>query len=97
MLDLVPAAAHVVALAETGAPWSTRDLVGHLEAWRREGTRPYLLIGGPDGLGAAALERARDQWSLSRLTLPHGLCKLIVIEALYRAFTVTAGHPYHRG
>lgn len=97
MLAALPARAHVVALAETGAPWSTAELVDRLRAWSRDGVTPTFLIGGPDGLGAAALAEARETWALSRLTLPHGLARLIVIEALYRAFSVLAGHPYHRG
>jgi 23S rRNA (pseudouridine1915-N3)-methyltransferase len=55
------------------------------------------LIGGPDGLAPACLERAAERWSLSRLTLPHGLARVAVAEALYRAWTVIEGHPYHRG
>lgn len=96
MLALIPATAHVVALDEAGALWSTAELVTRLKAWSREGAKPYLLIGGPDGLGRAALDKARETWALSRLTLPHGLAKIIVTEALYRAFSVLAGHPYHR-
>jgi 23S rRNA (pseudouridine1915-N3)-methyltransferase len=96
MLDLIPPPAHVIALDETGAHWSTADLVARLTAWRRDGAKPFLLIGGPDGLGAAARASARETWALSRLTLPHGLAKIIVVEALYRAFSVLAGHPYHR-
>ena len=58
--------------------------------------QPCFFIGGPDGLGPACLEAASAQWSLSGLTLPHGLAKIIVVEALYRAWMVDEGHPYHR-
>lgn len=96
MLALVPAAAHVVALAETGKPWSTAELAAKLEAWMQRGAPVCFLVGGPDGLGKAALDRAQERWSLSNLTLPHGLVHIIVAEALYRAWSVLEHHPYHR-
>jgi 23S rRNA (pseudouridine1915-N3)-methyltransferase len=96
MLGAVPPGAHVVALVEDGKPWSTATLAAKLEGWMRLGTPVALLIGGPDGLAAACLERASERWSLSPLTLPHGLVKVIVAEALYRAWSVLERHPYHR-
>jgi 23S rRNA (pseudouridine1915-N3)-methyltransferase len=88
--------AHVVALDEGGAPWSTRELAGFLERRMQAGTDLALLIGGPDGLGASCLERADARWSLSALTLPHGLVRIIVAEQLYRAWSLLGNHPYHR-
>lgn len=96
MLAALPPRAHPIALDEGGALWSTVELAERIEVWSREGGKPCLLIGGPDGLGQAVLAAAGETWSLSRLTLPHGLAKVLVIEALYRAFSVRAGHPYHR-
>jgi len=96
MLAALPRTAHVVALAEAGAAWSTAALAARLEHWSTLGSPLYLLIGGPDGLAPACLERAREQWSLSPLTLPHGLVRIMVAEALYRAGSLLEGHPYHR-
>lgn len=96
MLAALPKGAHVVALDERGAQWSTADLVARLEAWLGAGAPLALLIGGPDGLAPRCLERAAERWALSRLTLPHGLVRVAVAEALYRAWAVRAGHPYHR-
>jgi 23S rRNA (pseudouridine1915-N3)-methyltransferase len=62
----------------------------------REGRTLSLLIGGPDGLSDACRERANESWSLSPLTLPHALVRVVVAEQLYRAMSLLAGHPYHR-
>jgi 23S rRNA (pseudouridine1915-N3)-methyltransferase len=97
MLATLPRGAHVVALTETGKQWSTLELSARLRAWIGAGAPLALLLGGPDGLGEACLERAAERWALSRLTLPHGLARIAVAEALYRAWTVIEGHPYHRG
>jgi 23S rRNA (pseudouridine1915-N3)-methyltransferase len=97
MLAALPRGAHVVALTEAGKQWSTVELAGRLSSWIGAGAPLALLIGGPDGLAAACLERAAERWSLSPLTLPHGLARIAVAEALYRAWTVIEGHPYHRG
>ena len=96
MLATIPNGAHVVALAEDGTMWSTRQLVARFRDWVTAGRPVYLLIGGPDGLSASCLARADEQWSLSRLTLPHGLARIAVAEALYRAWSVLERHPYHR-
>lgn len=96
MLRHVPADAHVVALDLEGAAWSTVTLADKLDAWSLAGAPVCLLVGGPDGLGEACLERAGERWSLSALTLPHGLVRVVVAEALYRAASVLSGHPYHR-
>lgn len=97
LLAAVPPGARVVALAVDGQPWSTDGLAGRLEAWSADGRDVALLVGGPDGLAAACLARADERWSLGPLTLPHMLVRVIVAEALYRAWSVRAGHPYHRG
>jgi 23S rRNA (pseudouridine1915-N3)-methyltransferase len=96
MLAVLPAGAHVVALLETGKPWSTKDLAAKLEGWMQRGAPVAFLVGGPDGLGAACVARAHERWSLSNLTLPHGLVRVVVAEALYRAWSLLENHPYHR-
>jgi 23S rRNA (pseudouridine1915-N3)-methyltransferase len=96
MLAAVPSGASVVALDERGTPWSTGELAARLAAWQRIGAPVCFLIGGPDGLAPACLARADERWALSRLTLPHGLVRIIVAEALYRAWSVLERHPYHR-
>jgi 23S rRNA (pseudouridine1915-N3)-methyltransferase len=97
ILAALPRGAHVVALTEAGKQWSTVELSARLRAWIGAGEPLAFLIGGPDGLAEACLERAAERWALSRLTLPHGLARIAVAEALYRAWTVIEGHPYHRG
>ena len=87
---------HVVALDEHGPAWSTRSLAKHLAAWEMGGRDVVLLIGGADGLSPACLDRADQRWSLSPLTLPHALVRVLVAEQLYRAWSLNAGHPYHR-
>ena len=96
MLAAIPAGATVVELSERGSPWSTADLAGRLESWIGAGATVCLLVGGPDGMAPGCAERADASWALSRLTLPHGLVRVIVAEALYRAFSVLERHPYHR-
>ncbi len=92
----IPDGAHVVALVENGKPWSTKELAAKLEGWSERGAPVAFLVGGPDGLSAEALARANERWSLSPLTLPHGLVRVVVAEALYRAWSVLQNHPYHR-
>ena len=87
---------HVVALDEHGTAWSTRTLAKRLAAWEMGGRDVVLLIGGADGLAPACLDRADQRWSLSPLTLPHALVRVLVAEQLYRAWSLNAGHPYHR-
>ncbi len=96
LLQAVPTGAHLIALDERGAAWSTRELARRLERWRLEGRPVALLVGGADGLDGTCLERAETCWSLSPLTLPHYLVRVLVAEQLYRAWSLGAGHPYHR-
>lgn len=86
----------VVALDEHGRELSTGELAAWLGVRMGEGRDIAFLIGGPDGLDAAVLERSGFCWSLSRLTLPHALVRVVLAEQLYRAHSVLAGHPYHR-
>ncbi len=96
LLAAVPAGAHTVALAEQGRAWTSAELAAKLERWLALGAPIALLVGGPDGLSPACLERSAERWSLSRLTLPHGLVRVLVAEALYRAWSILEHHPYHR-
>ena len=97
LLRAAPAGARIVALDERGAVWSTAELAQRLAAWLAEGRDTALLAGGPDGLASACLQRAELRWSLSRLTFPHALVRVIVAEQVWRAWSLLDGHPYHRG
>ena len=96
LLRAVPSGARIVALDERGAAWSTADLAERLEAWMADGRDTALLAGGPDGLAPECRERADLTWSLSRLTFPHPLVRVIVAEQLWRAWSLLHRHPYHR-
>ena len=87
----------LIALDERGKQWSTMELAQQMETWMREERGVCFLVGGPDGLASSCRERARDLWALGRLTLPHPLVRTILAEQLYRAWTITQNHPYHRG
>lgn len=95
-LRAVPAGAEVIAFDERGEALSTADWAQAVAGWQRHGRDVALLIGGPDGLAPECLARAQRRWSLSKLTLPHALVRVLVLEQLYRAWSVTQGHPYHR-
>lgn len=86
----------VVALDERGEQWSSVELAGRLARWEQDHGRVALLVGGPDGLDPSVRDRAGTCWSLSRLTLPHGLVRVLLAEQLYRAWSILNGHPYHR-
>ncbi len=86
----------VIALDMTGKLWSTEQLADQLSNWQANGRHIDLLVGGPEGLAAACLQKAEDKWSLSPLTFPHILVKLIVAEQIYRAWSILNKHPYHR-
>lgn len=96
MLAAIGKDEYVVALEVAGKTMSTEELSAWLADRLRDGRSLALLIGGPDGLAATCVERADQSWSLSRLTLPHGLVRVVVAEQIYRAMSLMAGHPYHR-
>jgi 23S rRNA (pseudouridine1915-N3)-methyltransferase len=87
---------HRVVLDERGAAWSSTDLAARLKTWMQNGRDVALLVGGPDGHSADVIASADERWSLSRLTLPHALVRVLVAEQLYRAWSLNANHPYHR-
>ncbi len=86
----------VVALDVIGRTLSTEKLASKLADWQMNGRDVCLIIGGPDGLSAECLARADMRWSLSDLTLPHPLVRIVLMEQMYRAWTINANHPYHR-
>ncbi|MEM1080716.1 MAG: 23S rRNA (pseudouridine(1915)-N(3))-methyltransferase RlmH, partial [Pseudomonadota bacterium] len=89
-------AVHVVALDSRGKAWSTAQLAQQLERWQMHGQPVHFLIGGANGLDDSILKLADQRWSLGPLTLPHMLVRVLLAEQLYRAWTITQGHPYHR-
>lgn len=97
MLKSISDGEGVVALDVRGKPWSTEQLATQLRGWQESGRHYNLLIGGPDGLAPECLARAEQRWSLSPLTLPHPLVRIVLAEQLYRAWSINARHPYHRG
>ncbi|KAA0876529.1 23S rRNA (pseudouridine(1915)-N(3))-methyltransferase RlmH [Nitrincola tapanii] len=86
----------VIALEVGGRSWSTEQLAQEAENWRMDGRNLALLVGGPDGLDARCVAAADQKWSLSALTLPHPLVRIVLAEQLYRAWTLLQGHPYHK-
>lgn len=89
--------ARIIALDEGGRGWRTEALARHLGGWLQQGQDVAFLVGGADGLDRRCLAAAEQAWSLSPLTLPHMLVRVVVAEQLYRAWTLLEGHPYHRG
>ena len=96
VLGEIKDAEYVIALDEHGDQFTSVELGQKLNDWQSGGRDLTFVIGGPDGLAGACLKRADLIWSLSRLTLPHGLARVLFAEQLYRAWTVSTGHPYHR-
>jgi 23S rRNA (pseudouridine1915-N3)-methyltransferase len=96
ILGAIPDGATVIALDERGKAVTTQGLSTLLAGWMRDGSHPAFVIGGADGLDEAVKERADKLVSLSALTLPHALVRVVLAEQLYRAWTILAGHPYHR-
>ena len=85
-----------IALDEKGKQWTTRMLAEQLEDWQMQGQDIAFLIGGPDGLSTDCLQACPQKWSLGMLTMPHPLVRVMLAEQLYRAWTITSNHPYHR-
>lgn len=96
MLTAVPKDSDVLALDVSGQQLSTEELAQRLAGWLQSARDVALLVGGPDGLAPAASARANTSWSLSRLTLPHMLVRIVVVEQIYRSMSILKGHPYHR-
>ncbi len=96
LLAAIPKKADVVSLDENGTCWSTVQLSQKLENWKSAARDVCLLVGGPNGLDQSCLDRASQSWSLSNLTFPHPLVRVIVAEQIYRAQSILSNHPYHR-
>ena len=96
MLAAIPSGAYVVAMQVGGRNLSSEQLAQFLQARAQEGRDVVFCIGGPEGLAPEVDARADFKWSLSGLTLPHALARVVLAEALYRAVTIIKGHPYHR-
>lgn len=96
MIAAIPKGALVVTLDIPGKMYNTEQLADELNSWKNSGRDVALLVGGPEGLSPACKALAEKSWSLSPLTLPHPIVRIILAEALYRAWSVTANHPYHR-
>ena len=98
ILGALPSGARLVALDERGAAWSSRTFADRIAAWRDQGTAELAFaIGGAEGLDTAVIERADTVLSLGPMTWPHLLARGLLLEQLYRAQQILAGHPYHRG
>ncbi len=87
---------HVITLDVPGKQFTTEQLAQRLESLMYQGTNVSLLVGGPEGLASDCKSKANESWSLSTLTLPHPLVRIVLAEQLYRAWSVLKGHPYHR-
>ena len=96
LFDAMPKRARIVALDVRGQSWSTEKLAVKLEEWMSDGRDVGFMIGGPDGISADIMKKADTRWSLGPLTLPHPLVRVVLAEQLYRAWTITQNHPYHR-
>ena len=96
ILAAIPKNAWVIALDEHGKDMNTKELANQLMYWRDAGKDSVFLIGGADGLDTTLKSNDTPLWRLSSLTLPHAFARLLLIEQLYRAWTILQGHPYHR-
>lgn len=96
MLSLIKPNHRVIALDVKGHLWTTEQLSVNLAGWQQDGRHIDLLVGGPEGLAPQCVAKAETRWSLSPLTFPHIIVKLIVAEQIYRAWSILQQHPYHR-
>jgi len=96
LLSAIPSGAHVVALDETGKLHDTAGVARRLAHWFEQYPQVALLVGGADGLANNCLASCQERWSLSPMTFPHALVRVIVAEQIYRAYSLMNNHPYHR-
>ena len=96
MLAKVQPGERIVTLEVQGKAWSTEQLASELDRWRLDARTVNLMVGGPEGLAPEVCARSEQRWSLSPLTLPHPLVRILVGEQIYRAWTLLSGHPYHK-
>ncbi len=95
-LAAIPKGNRIVTLEVTGKPWDTPQLAKTMSQWQLDGRDVSLLIGGPEGLAPECIALSEQKWSLSPLTLPHPLVRIVVAESLYRGWSLNNNHPYHR-
>lgn len=96
LLAAIPKGCLIVALEVNGKAWSTEALSQQMDNWLHSGQDVALMVGGPEGLSEACVARADLKWSLSPLTLPHPMVRVLLSEQLYRAYSILKNHPYHR-
>lgn len=96
ILAAIPQGSHVIALDIGGKSFSSEDLAQKIESLQLITSHICLIIGGPEGLIPAVLSRAKERWSLSQLTLPHPIVRIVLLEGLYRAWSIINNHPYHK-
>ena len=96
LLQKLGATEQLVVLDERGKQLTSKSLASKLSSWQSDGRDLCFIIGGPDGVSEAVRQRADMMWSLSQLTLPHGMARALLSEQLYRAWSLQTGHPYHR-
>ena len=96
LLAAMPSRSMKIALDVKGQSWSTEKLASNLQGWMGDGRDVGFMIGGPDGIDNDVMQTADQRWSLGPLTLPHPLVRVVLAEQIYRAWTITQNHPYHR-
>lgn len=96
ILNAIPKDAHIIALVINGQRFSSEGMAQKLMHIGHHTSHLCFLIGGPEGLASTVIEKSHSQWSLSDLTLPHPLVRVLLLESLYRAFSINANHPYHK-
>ncbi|MFT4712780.1 MAG: 23S rRNA (pseudouridine1915-N3)-methyltransferase [Candidatus Azotimanducaceae bacterium] len=96
MLERLKTGGVVIAMDSRGGDWTTEKLAQQFTSWLQTASQVQLMVGGPDGLSQACLQRADFTWSLSRLTFPHFMVRLLLAEQIYRAWSVINHHPYHK-
>ncbi|MGX5914481.1 23S rRNA (pseudouridine(1915)-N(3))-methyltransferase RlmH [Aliidiomarina sp. Khilg15.8] len=96
MLQAVNKGSRIVTLEVDGKPWDTSKLAQRMRHWQQDGRDVTFLVGGPEGLSPACQQASDEKWSLSPLTLPHPMVRIIIAEALFRAWSLNNNHPYHR-
>ena len=96
MLERIKSGGIVIAMDSRGSDWTTEKLAVRFTDWLQNANQVQLMVGGPDGLSKGCLQRADLTWSLSRLTFPHFMVRLLLAEQIYRAWSVINHHPYHK-
>ena len=96
VLAAIPKNTHVITMDVEGCSWSTEKLAQQMSGWMQGGQDVVLLVGGPEGLSEACRKLGKPGWSLSPLTLPHPLVRIVIAEQLYRAMSILKNHPYHK-